>query len=132
MTIPPNALDPYKLEEAPLIISILSMSVTDILFKSNDPKDLPIIGNPSTSIVIYEASNPCICNPSVPVFVGTLIIPVCIFITSYNLLALDNIISFSEIIVVGIGNLSKSLSDIVAEIIISSNSDNIKLVSVSV
>ena len=41
MTTPPNALDPYKLEEAPLIISILSMSVTDILFKSYAPKDSP-------------------------------------------------------------------------------------------
>ena len=43
---PPKALEPYKLEEGPLTTSMLSISDTEILFKSKAPNDLPIIGKP--------------------------------------------------------------------------------------
>ena len=52
LTTPPRASDPYKLEEAPLIISILSTDPNVILDKSKFPATLPINGRPSNKIKV--------------------------------------------------------------------------------
>ena len=82
---PPKASEPYKLDEAPFIISILSTDPNEILERSNIPATLPIIGNPSISISVYSGSIPCNCTPSLPPNPGTVIIPTCSLIISFNL-----------------------------------------------
>ena len=59
LTTPPKASDPYKLEDAPLIISILSTEPNEILERSNIPATLPITGMPSIRIRVYSGSIPC-------------------------------------------------------------------------
>ena len=49
---PPNASDPYRLDEAPFIISIFFIECNDILDKLKSPATLPINGRPFISISI--------------------------------------------------------------------------------
>ena len=112
---PPKASDPYKLDEAPFIISILSTEPNEILDKSNIPATLPIKGIPSINIKVYSGSIPCNCTPSMPPKPGTVTIPTCSLIISSNLECPEFSISFFEIILAGTVNSTKGFSVLFAE-----------------
>ena len=106
---PPIASLPYKLDEAPLIISICLMFPVVNLFISNVPASLPITGKPSISTSVYWESKPCNWIPSPPPKSVTVIKPICSFKISVSLTALLFRISVSEIIWAGIGNEERIL-----------------------
>ncbi|MNG00905.1 hypothetical protein D3C84_838630 [compost metagenome] len=49
---PPIASEPYKADEAPFTISILSIFPTETLDKSKTPEVLPTSGTPSIRIMV--------------------------------------------------------------------------------